>query len=193
MTLLKQGPMPERAHTLNHADLRARRQAIKQRLNASQPLQPEVRPKLAEARKPTERYDQAGCAAVPERHQALVGQEFNRHWSYCVFLGMGDGAFTYWLQKADDLPARSVRIFAGVPGENCHGEGNNIQPANIYLRTGGVKATWSPNGAHLLYTVDGGPGTMGVYPKPPDTMYVVGLDGTEPRAITQGWGATWQP
>jgi TolB protein len=63
----------------------------------------------------------------------------------------------------------------------------------VYLQTGGVKATWSPDGAFLLYVLDGGPGTMGVYPKPPDTIYVVDRDGGEPRAITQGWGATWQP
>jgi Tol biopolymer transport system component len=63
----------------------------------------------------------------------------------------------------------------------------------VYLQSGGGKATWSPDGAFLLYTVDGGPGTMGVYPKPPDTIYVVDRDGGEPRAITQGWGATWQP
>jgi Tol biopolymer transport system component len=71
-------------------------------------------------------------------------------------------------------------------------DGTNLRQV-VYLQSGGVAATWSPDGAYLLYTVDGGMGTMGVYPKPSDTIYVVGLDGTEPRAITQGWGAAWQP
>jgi HAD superfamily hydrolase (TIGR01509 family) len=50
VTLLEQGPTPERAHMLDHAEVRVRRQKLKQRLSADQPLLPGVLSKLDEAR-----------------------------------------------------------------------------------------------------------------------------------------------
>lgn len=49
-TLLEQGPTPELARSLNRADLRARRQELKQQLCTNQPLLPGVLTILAEAR-----------------------------------------------------------------------------------------------------------------------------------------------
>jgi HAD superfamily hydrolase (TIGR01509 family) len=98
VTLLEQGPTPERAHTLDHAEVRARRQQLKQRLSADQPLLPGVLTKLDEARAMG-----LPCAVASSSGRDWVAGWLRRHAIYERFVCVRTGDDVAATRPAPDL------------------------------------------------------------------------------------------
>jgi len=77
VTLLEQGPTPELAHTLDRAEVRTRRQELKQRMSAGQPLLPGVLTRLDEAR-----ALELPCAVASSSGRDWVAGRLRRHAIY---------------------------------------------------------------------------------------------------------------